>query len=338
MNINDSDKKLLTLLAVGDVISGDELGEKLGISRAGIWKQIKKFESLGIKVTARHGKGYQIDQSIELLDLHKIASFLNDPSQADLFQLNAISWQTESTNKDAFAVDLDENKISVHLAEYQYAGRGRRGRQWLSSFGSSIMLSMATEFEQGFSGLNTLSLKIASSLASYLDVLGIKNVSVKWPNDVYVSGKKVSGLLLGARGEPNGFVRLVVGLGLNYSNLASMADHEELRHPVTDLAHEMLGSLIDRNCLAADLIKLIAKELVQINESVNEDDWLDTWREFDFLKQKQVTLTLPQKEVSGVYKGIREDGSIIIDTGKGLESFSGGEVSVRVSGEMGGAS
>ncbi len=199
---------LIKLLADGQFHSGEALGESLGISRSAISKHIKVLQLWGLDLFRIQGKGYCISTSIELLDCDKILSQVKCP-QLELIPI------IDSTNQyllDRFGL---LPKGAVCLAEYQQAGRGRRGRQWLSPFGSNLYLSMYWRLDAGMAAAMGLSLVVGVAIAETLQSLGADEVRVKWPNDLYYRDKKLAGILVEMTGQAGDAAHLVIGMGLN---------------------------------------------------------------------------------------------------------------------------
>ena len=157
-------EKLLTILADGRFHSGEELSDCLGVSRTAVWKQIARLHEFGLEVNAVKGRGYRLRQDLELLSLSEIYRHLNDQT-CDTFDRIDLALTTESTNRMAAAARVTPY---VYLAEMQTAGRGRRGREWISPFATNIYLSLAWRFNEATASLDSLSLCVAVALARAL--------------------------------------------------------------------------------------------------------------------------------------------------------------------------
>ena len=104
----------------------------------------------------------------------------------------------------------------VCFAEHQSAGKGRRGRQWVSPFGSNIYMSILWRFQQdGIACTAGLSLAVGVAVIRALKTYGFNEVGLKWPNDIYCQGKKLGGILIEVSGEADGPCAVIIGLGLN---------------------------------------------------------------------------------------------------------------------------
>lgn len=314
-------RDLLFILADGNFHSGEDLGTRLGVTRAAVWKQLKKLEDLNIPLSSVKGKGYRLSDAIELLDHDQIIRKVDGRLDCLEVLLN-----TESTNSYLL------NKASDHmgkryavLAEKQEAGRGRRGRTWVSPFGKNIYLSMLWSFSGGLASLEGLSLVIAIAVEKALVELGVKGAKLKWPNDVYLDQKKLSGILLEVSGEYSGHCQVVIGIGLNIQ--LSEHDAESIDQPWAQLSSHI--SDVDRNTIAAKVISHLISSIDTFDKhgfEVFKDHWLNR----DAFYDKEVDLILPNGIRSGVSKGVNAKGELLLQTEVGLEVINAGELSLRL--------
>ena len=137
MHFPETRKKILAILADGQFHSGVELSKKLDISRSAIWKQLNFFKELGLKFSAVSGKGYRLNQPLELLDRQTILVSL---ATAVTEQIKTLHIHDTLASTNSFLLEQAEaSGAEICLAEYQSTGKGRRGRQWVSPFGSNKM-------------------------------------------------------------------------------------------------------------------------------------------------------------------------------------------------------
>ncbi|NGZ38382.1 biotin--[acetyl-CoA-carboxylase] ligase [Salmonella enterica subsp. enterica serovar Typhi] len=176
---------LISLLADGEFHSGEQLGERLGMSRAAINKHIQTLRDWGVDVFTVPGKGYSLPEPIQLLDADRIHSQLDSGNVAVLPVI-------DSTNQYLLDRIGELRSGDACVAEYQQAGRGRRGRKWFSPFGANLYLSMYWRLEQGPAAAIGLSLVIGIVMAEVLRELGADKVRVKWPNDLYQLDRKLA--------------------------------------------------------------------------------------------------------------------------------------------------
>ncbi|MGB1800573.1 MAG: bifunctional biotin--[acetyl-CoA-carboxylase] ligase/biotin operon repressor BirA [Gammaproteobacteria bacterium] len=318
---------LLSILADGERHSGEILADQLNISRAAVWKSIKRLESFGLEIEAERGKGYQLKRPVELLSAEKIQQSLPLEVAKTCREIDVL-FKTDSTNSALFN-RLSEQQIHGHavFAEYQSQGRGRRDNQWLAPLGSGLMLSIGWRFNIAPQTLGLLSLFIGVAVARSLQSQDIKKVGLKWPNDIVVQGKKIAGILLELRGETNGPVDVVIGIGMNYELPEGL--ESQIKRPITDICTHT-NEKISRNEFAAILLMNVFEILkkVEVSDCL---ELLEEWRRLDYFIEQQAKLILPNEEVEGILKGVDDQGLLLMSVAGNIKRFNAGEVSLRVS-------
>ncbi len=320
---------LLPLLASGEFCSGQHLADTLGVSRTAVWKQLSKLESLGLAIESVKGRGYRIPGGIDLLEESKVRMGLSSEGAACLKTL-MVEEVVDSTNAQAMRTVAEGGGAGiVCTAEQQSAGRGRRGRTWVSPFARNLYLSIIGEFSQGAAALEGLSLAVGVGVARALKNSGISGVQLKWPNDVLFKGAKLGGILLEMTGDAAGSCQVVVGVGLNVAmpkNIATAIDQDW-----TDVATIAAGLGIDcpgRNALLAALLN----ELLPLINSFEQKGfvyWQNPWQSLDAHRGKPVVLTSGTEELAGVARGVNTRGALQLETSLGVQSIFGGEISMR---------
>ncbi len=312
---------LIDILADGQFHSGNELGERLNVSRSAVWKALQHLRDFDVDIHAVHGRGYRLAEPLELLDSERIHSALNQQTQAQLQSLD-ILFDVDSTN--AWLLKAPQRHAVVCLAERQHAGRGRRGRDWLAPFATNLTLSLGWRFELDITALSSFSLICGVAVVRALEGFGVSGLGLKWPNDIMCQNKKLGGILIEMRGESGGPCELVIGVGLNMRVSADQA--ATITQPWIDLQH---CDSISRNRLAAALID----ELVQACMACSEgklDAYLTQWRQLNIHQQLPVTLHLMDgREVSGHFADIDESGALLLSENGQQQRFTCGEVSLR---------
>nr|WP_255771981.1 bifunctional biotin--[acetyl-CoA-carboxylase] ligase/biotin operon repressor BirA [Microbulbifer guangxiensis] len=322
-------RPLLELLADGQQHSGESLGAALGISRAAVWKQLQKLEQLGLSVESEKGRGYRLPGGLDLLAADQIRAFMSRSGQALLGTLQVLD-QVDSTNARVLAqMDAGEGHGLVMLAEQQTAGRGRRGRQWVSPFAGGITLSIGWEFQGGVQILEGLSLAVGVALARALERFGVPDVRLKWPNDVWCRGRKLAGVLLELSGDLTDRCGVVVGVGLNVG-LAEGAGRD-IDQPWIDLESVRPG--VARNHLAAAMLEELLT-LLSTYPNAGFAAYRDAWKGLDQFAGRQVTVHSGPRQWVGASRGVDESGALLLEIDGELQRFHGGEVSLR-SGEAG---
>lgn len=315
---------LLSILADGRFHSGTELGQATGRTRSAVWKAIHKLQSKNIDIYSVRGKGYRLTEPVELLDRNKILSTLDPLARKYLQQLD-VQFILDSTNTYLLEV-ARQGAMSgyICLTEQQRAGRGRRGKSWVSPFGANLYLSLLWRFPFGAGQLSGLSLAIAVALIRAMRELGLVSVGVKWPNDIIQSGRKLAGILLEMSGEASGPCSVVIGIGLNIKKNPVM---DTIEQPWTDLESE-LGRPVVRNDLAAQIINHLMEVVTQF-EREGLVPFLDTWREMDIYEGKEIELHFPDKKIQGIARGVDETGALLVDQGNEVRRYQSGDMSLR---------
>jgi len=328
--ISDKQKKILILLADGEFHSGTELAEALDVSRSAICKQLRGLSELGLQHSAVSGKGYRLDKPLELLSHAKINAMLSEQNKALISTLE-IHDSINSTN--SYLLERSQNNAPsgfVCFAEHQFAGKGRRGRLWVSPYGSNIYVSLLWRFQQGgIASTAGLSLAIGVAAISALKQHHINDVGLKWPNDIYCQGKKLGGILIEVSGEADGPCAAVIGLGLNLFLPETQA--QGITQAWTDLTKITGENPLLRNKLAGAVLDHILS-ITNEFEAVGIKAYLDEWRSYDCLKGRMATLFIGQQQVEGIIEGIDDNGLLLIKRSDGsIQAFASGEVSFNAS-------
>ncbi|MGS0676426.1 bifunctional biotin--[acetyl-CoA-carboxylase] ligase/biotin operon repressor BirA [Shewanella sp. 0m-4] len=309
-------REILSELAAGSFVSGEALASLLGVSRTAVSNHIAGLEEYGVDIYSVKGKGYRLNGPISLVDEVKLKQQIS----------NRCFYFDEIPSTNAFILKHAEDLVSgdICVAEYQSAGRGRRGRVWVSPYGCHLYFSMYWQFPQGMAQAMGLSLVVACSIVTVLEKLGIKDVGVKWPNDIYLESKKLAGVLIEMSGHTDSECNLVIGIGLN---MAMGEQHAALiDQPWSDLTGQ--ASLPDKTALLALLQKQLQQDLNLFQQS-GLTPFQDRWREADLFQGKSVKLLMGQDEIYGVCMGVDEQGAVVLETESGLQSYIGGEISLR---------
>lgn len=321
------DLNLLNALSDGAIHSGGELGELTGVSRTAIWKQLQKLQALtGLEFESIKGRGYRLIGGIELLAAAAISAAVL-PAVRPLLSSIEVHPQVDSTNRQALlrAQDGAQNGHAI-LAEHQFAGRGRRGRVWVSPFASNLYLSVVWGFDGGASALEGLSLAVGVAIARALSAMGVPEIGLKWPNDVYWQGRKLGGILLEMVGDAAGRCQVVVGVGINV-NMPRQAQ-QAIDQPWCDL-NTASGHTISRNQLAAQILSHLLPVLSEF-ERDGFSVFQAEWSSLDCIVGKPVVLHMGERMLLGMAAGVGDTGALAIDTDAGRQWFHGGEVSLRL--------
>ncbi|HEU0225687.1 MAG TPA: biotin--[acetyl-CoA-carboxylase] ligase [Steroidobacteraceae bacterium] len=236
--------------------------------------------------------------------------------------------ELDSTSDRLLAVtDLPPGRFDACLAEFQTAGRGRRGRQWLAPRASGLCLSVNWSFREAPAALSALSLAAGVAVLRALSCLGVGDLALKWPNDIVHGGRKLGGVLVDLRGEAAGPAYVVVGIGINVRlPAATRAAIAAGGFEAADLAS--LGSPVSRNALAAALVAELALMLEEF-ATRGMAAFADEWRGADALAGRPVRVLQDGREFEGLARGVDADGALLVDAPGGRHRVLSGEVSVR---------
>ncbi|WP_439107086.1 bifunctional biotin--[acetyl-CoA-carboxylase] ligase/biotin operon repressor BirA [Congregibacter sp.] len=316
---------LLAQLADGAFHSGEDLARQYGLSRTAIWKQVASLEKLGLEVQRVRGQGYQIEGGVDLLDESLIRASLESNAARHLAQMD-IHHRIDSTNAELRRQTPTAEGATVCLAESQSAGRGRRGRAWVSPFASSIYLSTAWRFHGGAEVLEGLSLAVGVMVCDALEGLGVEGLSLKWPNDIYLHGRKLAGILVEMSGDFSGPCDVVIGIGINVQLPDSVV--EAIEQPWSDLRTVASGDF-SRSLLVAALLNRILPTLATY-EREGFAVWRERWQALDAFAGRAVVVDNNGQRLAGEAAGVDERGALVLKTSLGLQSIHGGEVSLRL--------
>src|ERR1700732_400082 len=298
-------------LCDGRFHSGEQLARSLGVSRSAIWKAAGKLREVGATLHAVRTRGYLLASASEPLDAAKIRERLA-PEVRDHVRSVEATWSTASTNSVLLGRANPPSATSeVFLAEYQTAGRGRRGRVWLASPGGAICLSLSWTFREVPRDLGALSLVIGVCTLRALRELGVAGAGLKWPNDLLLGERKFGGVLIELRAESAGPACVVIGIGLNMALGSEFLQRiAEAGTAATDLASA--GHLApSRNAVAAALVSECVLGLMQF-EREGLKPFLEEWHAADALRGRAVTLSTPDGPARGVARGIDLHGALLL--------------------------
>ena len=308
---------LLKLLKDGRFHSGQALGAALGISRSAVWKQLQRLEAdLNLSIHKVRGRGYQLAAPLELLERDQLAD-----SPYPVF----IHESLDSTNAEALReISGGAQAPFVILAEQQSAGRGRRGRKWISPFAENIYYSLVLRIDGGMRQLEGLSLIVGLAVLSSLREFGSCDAGLKWPNDVLVGNKKIAGNLLELVGDPADVCHVVIGIGINVNMMVA----SDVDQSWTSVRLEA-GQAINRNELIVALGRNLQGYLIR-HEAEGFAAIQAEWESNHLWQGREVTLIAGTHTVDGVVAGVDQQGALRLNVAGQEKVFSGGELSLRL--------
>lgn len=305
--------------------TGVQLAELLGVSRAAVWKRIEHLRMHGLEIAAVEHQGYRLAQPTPLIDAAKIREQLSAQQNQRITNLQ-FDFETSSTQLNAQQRSAPEQGIDVWLAECQTAGLGRRGKTWQSPPLSNIYCSINRRFPCAISDLSGFSLAVAVMLAESLQIFCSDKLQLKWPNDIWLAGKKCAGLLIQIRGEASGPCDVTIGFGVNVRMSAHAG--REIDQSWTSLAEHSCFPL-NRNALLAKILDDMLNGF-ELYQQQGLPAFIERWRALDGLLGQPVTLALGASNINGIACGVDHDGALLVEHDHAIHRYHSAEVSVRV--------
>lgn len=320
-------RDLLAILSDGQCHSGEALGLALGVSRMAVWKHIRALRECGVPLEVVRSQGYRLPSAVELLDAGAILNGLGSGARARLASVDTFL-EIDSTNTWLRQRALDGAPSgSVCVAEMQTAGRGRRNRHWVSPFAASLSLSLLWRATGGAAELGGLSLATGVAIVRSLRTFGVETAGLKWPNDVLVDGAKLAGILIDVIGESTGPCSVIIGIGVNVTMPEASGAH--IDQDWTDLRRLTGRDALSRNRLASAVLDHTVAA-IELFEQSGLQPFLAEWRRHDVIRDRQVSLRLPNETILGRACGVDSGGALLVDTANGRRRFASGEVSLRI--------
>ncbi len=311
--------------AGGDYLSGRMLAEELGMSAVAVWQHIKRLQKEGFKIRGVRNRGYSLLSPPRTLHSDWILALLHsgDISPPAIHIHDSI----DSTMDEAARL-LAHNQPTPFavITAFQETGRGRLGRPWHGKKDDNLLMTMAFRPDWTPNALQLYTPWIAVALADLLAGMGVPDLKVKWPKDLWTPRGKLAGVLVEARTDTDRMGSLSIGIGLNVNATA-----EDLL-PVSDRAATSLlvdtGRLFDLNEVAVSCIQTILRvhETYGTRSPAGQDSFADRWNELDLLRGQTIAVTTAQEEVEGTAMGMDDAGALLVRTESGeIRRFHSGD-------------
>lgn len=314
---------LLDLLSADAPVSGARLAARMGISRAAVWKQVEALRAAGLPIEAHAGRGYWLSHPLELLDAAAIRRAL-DPAVRKRLGALEVHWRLDSTSSEWLRRAKGLPDRAFVFAETQTAGRGRRGRAWLSS-AMNLSFSCLKRFDCGYAAQSGLSLAAGVAVARALEDCDVPGVLLKWPNDLVSGDAKLAGILVEMGGEFLGPCHAVIGVGVNV-HLPRDA-RAAIGQPVVDLA-QLCGTPPSRNLLAAALVRRLCEALDRFADA-GFAAFADDYARRDALCGRALRIDDSRGAFEGVGAGVDARGALRIRTSAGERLLDSADITVR---------
>lgn len=312
--MNKTQQQILTFLDDKKYVSGEDIAQKLGISRAAISKNIKALkDNYQIIVSSNSRVGYRLQEKLDLIKVDELAKVFNS--------INYF-YSIDSTSKYAIENQTKYSENAIFISEFQTDGFGRFKRKWISPFGKNIYCTMLEIVELDISKLNGLSLVVGISIAKVLKNINL-DAKLKWPNDIYVDDKKIAGIIINVSAEINGRAKLFIGFGIN----VNMQYNEQISKNWTSIKLQSQRHA-NRTNLTIQIIKAIKEDLaIFINKGFIH--FKNEFESLNYLKNKVFSLALADKTYNNCsYVDLANNGEILIKNSEGDYSFSSGDISI----------
>ncbi len=315
---------LLRLLADGRFHSGEDLARRLGRTRATVSEALKSARELGLAVFSVPGKGYRLATPVEFLDAARLVPALG--AEAARVRLTLLDEADSTSTRLAALAQQGAPSGTCIAAEWQSAGRGRRGRAWQSAPGASITFSLLWRFERGPGHLAGLSLAIAVAASRALERCGVEGVGVKWPNDLVAGWKKLGGILVETSGDLLGPTAAIVGVGVNYRLGEALL--ARIDQPAVDVA-----SLSPEPPSRNDLLAALVAELVLALECFEREGFAafrEAWKARHAYAGRRVTVLRPDAAPRAAeVLDVAEDGALVVSEDGRASRLTAAEISLR---------
>ncbi|MDV6377696.1 biotin--[acetyl-CoA-carboxylase] ligase [Sporosarcina sp. GW1-11] len=291
--------------AQGEPVSGQDIADEFGLSRTAIWKYIKELEEEGYEIGSQRKKGYFLIDAPDLVNAANISEQLDTTA----YGRNIRYFKTCPTTQ-TIAHEEAQNGASdgtLIISEEQTAGKGRLARPWVSNAGRGIWMSLIIRPKLAPQQAPQLTLVAAVAIVRAIeDVTNIQPV-IKWPNDILINGKKVTGILTELQADPDRVKAIILGMGVNANQ--ELADFpEELQTIATSLRIEK-GEKVDR----AKLVAKIMHYLEQYTALYVEKGFAPIkllWESYATITGRKIRATMVNETVEGIALGISQDGML----------------------------
>lgn len=317
--------EILRLLKENDAyISGQQLCEHFHVSRTAVWKVIEQLKKEGYQIEAVRNKGYRLIDSPDVMSRAEIESLMNTTWAGKKVVYYD---ETDSTNNQAKAYgEKGEAHGTLFVADMQAAGKGRRGRVWVSPAGSSIYMTILLHPDVLPTKAPQLTLVMAMAVAEGIRKVTGLETKIKWPNDVIVNGRKVCGILTEMSTEIDYINYVVIGDGINVNQETFP---EEIRDTATSLKIET-GSPVRRSVLIAAIMECFEQFYEVFMTTEDLSGLQERYNAMLVNLGREVRVLEPGNEYEAHALGINRTGELIVRTPDGQEKeIYAGEVSVR---------
>lgn len=308
----------------GDWVSGESLSAGLSVSRSAVWKHIRKLTEEGYLIKSSPGKGYMLEKASDMLLPEEIREGLKTRilGKKEIHHLK----ETVSTNitaKQLAAGGAPEGTLVV--SEMQTGGKGRLGRNWFSPSGEGIYLSFILRPAVSPAEAPKITLMTAVAMAEALHSGPGLHVSIKWPNDILLGGKKLAGILTEISTEMDAVDYVIIGVGLNVNTVSFPPD---LKETATSLLLET-GRVHSRSSLTTEFLKWF-EEYYKLFQRADFKPILNRWRQFSHIGGRRIKVETISGMTSGTALDIDGDGFLMVEDDDGhIQKIYSGDITLN---------
>lgn len=304
-------------------VSGADLAQRLGVTRAAVWARIHELRELGYDITASPHDGYRLVEAPDVLHADDLLSRLGETKVVgrDI----RVFRETTSTSDvvDKLARDGVEEGVVV-FAESQSRGRGRLGRRWISPRGKGLWFSVLLKPALRPQEATRLTVATATALARAIRRQTGLVPDIKWPNDLLLNGRKAAGVLTELSAELDRVRHVILGIGVDV-NLTAADFPPELRKTATSL-RLAAGKKLDRARLAVAILRELDRDYARVCQGEFEI-LAEEWASLCGTLGRAVVIDIGPRQVRGRAESLDDDGALLVRTEHGrVERVTGGDV------------
>jgi len=287
-------------------VSGEDLATCARVSRAAIWKHLEQLQKIGYPIEAQPHQGYRLLPPPNIWCADEIMARLPEPSGDDIRWRVLLFQETASTNDLVWREAQNNGEAGLVIAaEQQTAGRGRQGRQWQSSPKAGLYASLLLRPQWPLGQITRLTIVSSLAVAEAVEKISGKETRIKWPNDIFMRGKKLGGILTEVQADPEAIRSAIVGIGLNVSQTAA-----DFPPPLGDIATSLqieTGQEYRRADLLVTILAALQERYRDPFETVRQ-----AWSERCFSLGQTISVRTPSGQQVGQAAGLDDNGALLL--------------------------
>ena len=323
-------QKVLNLLQKnkGRYLSGEEMGDLLGISRGAVWKAIESLRKQGIHIESRNRCGYTLQDSDGTMTPTTLALEIGDMEKADLISVYDTLPSTNTTLREEALAGAPAGKVII--ANTQTSGRGRMGRSFFSPADSGIYMSVLYRPSPDSHLPESITMAASVVIAQAIEEVTGQSPGIKWVNDLYKDGLKIAGILTEAfvNVETGGMDYIVLGVGINLYH-----PKDQFPDDLKSIASSLYGNKPPEDpTIRLRLTAAIIKKLWELSTSQGIGDYIEDYRRRSIVLGEEVVITAGRNEIRGLVTGFDDQGHLLLKTADGqIQNIGSGEITLRFS-------